>query len=686
MSINLPRTENHATRHNLIIVACLAAILLIVGLAYLPGLRGPFVLDDAENISRDPSIAIRELNWEGIRLALGADARAPLKRPLASLTFALNHYWAGGFDATWYFKVTNLAIHAINAVLVYGVALLLLSSPRLRETLTPPQKQTVALLGTALWAIHPIQLTNILYVVQRMNSLATLFMLVGLILFMRGRQHLATSSAKALWLMCIGAVGGTTFGILAKENAALTPLYLLVIEYTLFSRNDLDKRTRHYLYAFYALSLAIPAAVFVIYIAAHPQFITDAFATRQFTAYERLLTETRVLWYYVGLLLVPSTNRLSLFHDDILPSHGLFDPFSTFFAASGIAAVLVFSLLNAKRFPVAALAILWFLVGHSMESTVLDLELVFEHRNYLPSLGPLFAFAYGLIALTKIGSSSKLLWYGCAVILVGMLGIDTWVRADSWRDIHTFAVTEAQHHPMSERANDFASRVSLIERQDVGEALKYTLLGLKAAPREVGFWIDLQVLSAMLPSRYNYIAVADLPIPLEHTAHETIPRLLREEHVSVHGVVSFENLRRCVVMPPHACISLREKATQWIVLAADESQTSHDYHGILAANAAQLLADTGDYMQAYQYMNRASAELPDLMSYKLAKAEYLLRLRCLDQAKTVIEQIEQMKQNKNAYNLTNQTSLIRLKEIYNASQKQGLDTARTEHLCYKLDK
>lgn len=672
-------------RHNLITAIFLATIVLIVSLAYLPGLRGPFVLDDAENISRDPSIAMRELNWEGIRQAIGADERAPLKRPLAALTFALNYYWAGGFDATWYFKVTNLVIHAINTVLVYGVAFLLLSSPRLRETLTQPQKQTVALLGTALWTIHPIQLTNVLYVVQRMNSLATLFILVGLILFMWGRQRLATSPVKALWLMCIGALGGMTLGITAKENAALTPLYLLVIEYTLFSRNDLEKRTRHYLYAFYALSLAIPAAVFVTYIATHPKFFTDAFATRQFTAYERLLTETRVLWYYMGLLLVPSTNRLSLFHDDIPLSHGLFDPFSTFFATSGIAVVLVFSLLNAKRFPVAALAILWFLVGHSMESTVLDLELVYEHRNYLPSLGPLFAFAYGLIVLTKTGSSSKLLWYGCAVILVGMLGIDTWVRADSWKDIHTFATTEAQHHPMSERANDFAARVSLIENQNVGEALQYTLHGLKAAPGEVGFWVDLQILLAMLPSQYNYLAIANLPIPPEITVHETIPRLLRQKSVSVHGVVSLENLRRCVIMPPHACISLREKATQWIILAADESRTSNDYHGILAANAAQLLAYTGDYRRAYKYMNRASAELPDLMSYKLAKTEYLLKLGCLDQAKPVIEQIEQMNQDKNASNLTNQVSLIRVKEIYNASLKQGSDTARAGHLCYKLD-
>lgn len=127
-------------------------------------------------------------------------------------------------------------------------------------------------------------------------------------------------------------------------------------------------------------------------------------------------------------------------------------------------------------------------------------------------------------------------------------------------------------------------------------------------------------------------------------------------------------------------------AAQWIILAADESQTSHDYRGILAANAAQILAYTGDNMRAYEYMNRASAALPDLMSYKLAKAEYLLKLGCPDQARPVIEQLEQMKQRKNTNNLTNQTSLTRLKEVYSALLKQGSDTTDSRHLCYKLDK
>lgn len=673
-------------RKHLIITGSLAIILLLVSLAYLPGLRGPFVLDDAENISRDPSIALNNLNWKGIRKVLHADAHGPLKRPLASLTFALNYYWAGGFEATSYFKITNLIIHAINTVLVYGVLILLLSAPRLRETLTQSEQQVVATLGTALWAIHPIQLTNVLYVVQRMNSLSTLFMLTGLILFLLGRQRLPASPTKALWLMSGGTFGGIALGLTAKETAALIPLYLGVVEYTIFTREGLSQRTRRHLYTFYAMSFALPVAVFVTYVITHPNFFADAYSTRQFTAYERLLTETRVLWYYVGLILVPSTQRLSLFHDDIPPSHGLLDPLTTCVATTGIMAVLAFALFKAKRFPVAAFAILWFLVGHSMESTIIDLELVYEHRNYLPSLGPFFGFAYGLILLTKMGSTTRLPWYGIAAALVGMLGIGTWVRADSWKDIHSFAVTEAEHHPDSERANDFAARVSLIEEQDLGESMKYTLRGAKTTPGEVGFLIDLQILLVLLPPEHSLMA-ASMPVPAELTATDTITRLLREKPVSVHGVVSFENLRRCIVMPPHPCDSLRDKATQWLKVAADESHTSHDYRGILAANVAQLSAYAGDYKQAYEYMNRASAAFPHLISYKLGLAEYMLKLGCQERVKPLLEQIERMAQQNNGLNQTNQTSLNKLEEMYSALLKQGSGVPRTtEQLCYKMDK
>ena len=661
--------------------------LMLIGatLIYAPGLNGPFVLDDEENITAVREIAIHHLDYVSLRDAALNSLDGPLKRPLAALSFALNHYISGGFDATFGFKFTNLLIHLANTVLVFFFCWVLLDAPELQDRLPAGRRATVALLAAALWAYHPIQTTNVLYVVQRMNSLATLFMLAGLIFFVRGRLQLAASPKKSSWFMGIGSIGGIALGLTAKENAALLPLYLLVIEFTLFSRDDLTQRARQYLFRFYALNLAFLPAILIIYLVNHPEFIADAYATRHFTAYERLLTETRILWHYVFLLLVPNTMHLGLFHDDIPLSNSIFDPISTLVAIIGITVAIVSAFIHAKRFPIAALAILWFLVGHSMESTILDLELVYEHRNYLPSLGPLFAIAYGLISLARYYPSSKPVWYGLAMVLVGILGVSTWIRADSWKDIRTFATTEAQHHPKSGRANNFAAHVSLMKNHDVLGALPYTLRGLKVAPDEVGFLVDLQIFLALVPPEYRSNVTA-LDIPQELVAPDRISAFLRSKSVSVHGVISLENLQRCVVAPPHACNALREKAVQWLVIAADDARTSHAHRGIIAASAAQLLAYTGDYLRAYEYINRASAEFPHLVSYRLGKAEYLLKLGCRTQAKTVLEQIERMKQLKYTYNAENQTSFNRLKEIYNVSLKQDSGTAQTEQLCYKLDK
>jgi tetratricopeptide (TPR) repeat protein len=672
-------------RNNISAITGLVIILLVVGLIYLPGLHGPYVLDDSENITQIPSIAISKVDVENIRRIWNLEAFMSHKRPLTSLTFALNYHWAGGFESTWPFKTTNLVIHAINTTLVYGILLLLLSAPRLRESLSHSERLAVAMFGTALWAIHPIQLTNILYVVQRMNSLSTFFVLVGLTLFLVGRQRLSTSPGKALWLMTGGTIGGMVLGITAKENAALLPLYLLIVEYTMFTRDDLSQRTRRQLYLFLAFCLSLPVMLFVAYLATHPEFIANAFTARRFTAYERLLTEGRVLWYYIGLLFIPSTKRLSLFHDDFSLSHGLFDPLSTIVAAIGIATALAFSLLKARRFPVAAFAILWFLVGHSMESTVLNLEIAYEHRNYLPSLGIFFALAYGLVMLCKAGTSRKLIWYGLAAGVVVMLGISTWVRASSWKDLYTFAITEAEHHPGSERANDFAARVSFNEKHDLAESLHYTLRGLNAAPREVGFLIDLHILLAQVPSQYP-VTVGGLPISPELTSPDIVTRMLRDQPVSVHGVVSFENLTRCALTPPYTCGGLREQAKQWLSVAADESRTSSNYRAILAADAARFFAAAGDYQQAYTYISRAAAQFPYLPSYKLGVAEYALKLGCFEQVKPMIEQIEQMLRI-NPPNQTNQASLDKLKEMYNSSIRPGSAVAHTAgHLCYKMDK
>ncbi len=184
----------HASRRLLIHVAILGTIIAAAFAIYFPGLSGPFVFDDWVNIVNNDGTAIPRLGLTELSGAASSGISGPFGRPLASITFALNYYFAGGFNNTFEFKLTNLVIHIFNTVLVYWLLHLLLktsASVKAWTTFDAGQRLWIAGMATALWALHPIQLTSVLYVVQRMNSLAAFFMLAGLIAYLHGRQQLA---------------------------------------------------------------------------------------------------------------------------------------------------------------------------------------------------------------------------------------------------------------------------------------------------------------------------------------------------------------------------------------------------------------------------------------------------------------------------------------------------------------
>ena len=145
----------------------LAGLVLIglVGLVYLPGLGGGFAFDDYHTIVDNPSLDIQTLSWDALLdAAMSGVGIGPLARPLAMLSFAANRSVAGLRPEAY--KLTNLAIHALNALLIFG--LLRSWLPRL----APRAPTACAWLIAALWALHPINLTAVLYVVQRMTSLS----------------------------------------------------------------------------------------------------------------------------------------------------------------------------------------------------------------------------------------------------------------------------------------------------------------------------------------------------------------------------------------------------------------------------------------------------------------------------------------------------------------------------------
>jgi hypothetical protein len=282
-------------------------------------------------------------------------------------------------------------------------------------------------------------------VVQRETELSSLFMLAGLLLYLTGRMHGDRAGARMVWL---GVPALTLLAILCKESGALLPVYALVLEFFIFRFQRDGGTLDRSIAAFYALFLLLPGCLGLGWaLFAHGGGVLN-YSGRDFTLGERLLTEARVVWDYIRWTVFPDPRALGLYHDDIQPSRGLLQPVTTLFATLGIAGLVAACWGLRRRRPLVALGIAWFLGGQLMESTIFPLELVFEHRCYLPDLGLILAV---LSLLLPMGGDAawRAVRYAVVVVALALCTTMTWMRAYDWRDNLDFAASEARHHPES---------------------------------------------------------------------------------------------------------------------------------------------------------------------------------------------------------------------------------------------
>lgn len=425
----------------------LAVVALLACAAYWPGLSGGYLYDDYPHIVDNAGIRLDGLS---VREAVGSmlsGTAGPLKRPLSMLSFALN-YRLSGLDP-FYFKLTNLLLHVLSGLVLYRVICLLLGPGCTARPATaePNWGRQVALAVTAAWLLHPLNLTTVLYVVQRMTGLASLFVLLGVLAYLSARAPGRSRPAR-LGLLYAGVGGCGLLGALCKETAVLLPLFLLVVELTLRERRS-DPDLRRDLRWFFLATLAAPGVLLLLTLALDPDLVLRAYDVRSFSLTERLLTQARVLWFYLSLLIWPTPERLGFYHDDFTLSVGLLAPPTTALALAGLAGLLALGWGLRRRAPLVTFGIAWFLAGHLLESTFLSLELVHEHRNYLPMVGPLVA-CFGLLFARQ---SQLRLSRLAAFALVALLGIQTSARAIQWQERVGHALLEVEHHPRSSQAH-----------------------------------------------------------------------------------------------------------------------------------------------------------------------------------------------------------------------------------------
>lgn len=470
---------------------CYALISVLIIAAYAPGLHGPFVFDDTVNITENPAVKITSISLRNLASSASLDGQPFPGRVLARISFALNYYLAGGNLSPYAFKATNLIIHLANSWLVYLLVSLLFNQLKHRDGNLHTVKYHAWLpcLAAAIWAIHPLQLTSVLYIVQRMTSLSAFFVLAGLIVALLGRQRLQAAKPFGLTVMSAGLIGGLILGSASKENALLLPLFMLLVEWIFFERATLRQSARKQLWLFCGLILT-PFILGLLWLASDPDLILNSYANREFTLFQRLLTEPRVLLYYLQLLLFPRISELSLFHDDIGISTGFFSPWTTLPALATLLAAAVFSIFRRKEFPILSFSILWYLLGHSIESSIVGLEIAHEHRNYLPSIGPIIGLSYGLILFySRLRSVVIPLLLSASILL--SLFISTYVRADTWKSEESIIESMARYHPASSQSQFMMGELYTEAKRDPFKALPHYYKAYELAPHETGYLVRI---------------------------------------------------------------------------------------------------------------------------------------------------------------------------------------------------
>lgn len=421
---------------NLFIITCLFTLLF-----FWPGLSGGFIFDDYHNIVTNANIQIKELTIENLWKA--ANGYSGGTRQLAMISFALNAYWAG-LDP-WAYKFTGLMVHALNAALVF---LLVDHLARITLPLSERQRRFASLAAALAWALHPIQVSSALYVVQRMETLCYTFIIISLLLYLYARRQQIDGKNNNIFLW-VGFFTCACLSALFKENAVLIPLFTLSLEFAVlkFSTHQ-SKKQKLWLWV-YGIGIAFSAIAFIFWII--PQnYRTTPYPGRDFNTPERLLTQARVLWMYVQQILLPLPKNLYFYYDDLTISRGWLNPLSTIFAAVSWAGIALITVAIRNRFPLAALGVFWFLSAHFITSNVVGLEMVFEHRNYFALLGIILILINFIYYIpTKDGPNIKYIGIACIVIGFSVLGA---IRAATWGNVLLLATDMVSKNPNSARA------------------------------------------------------------------------------------------------------------------------------------------------------------------------------------------------------------------------------------------
>ena len=402
---------------------------------YANSFQASWQFDDKPNIINNHHLHITDLRPQSLVKTLFTDPKNPrqigqkLYRPVACLSLALNWYF--GKDNVVGYHGANLAIHVLTAFVLFLTVLNILKRPNL-EHKYKKNAYIIALLGAALWAVNPIQTQAVTYIVQRMTSMAAMFYITSMFFYVKFRTA-GTALHRILFLL--GCTLTFLLALGSKENTVTLPVALFGIEVICFQDLSLQHTRRVLFWGLIAGSLVLAVMSGWLFLPGNPLTFIASYNHRPFSLIERLLTEPRILLFYLSLIFYPTPDRLSIEHD-VTISTSLLQPWTTLPAILITLALIVIGFSQIRKRPLIALAILFFYLNHIVESTIIPLELVFEHRNYLPSLFLFLPVAAGLIKLLDYfrqrDNAIRHVLAGFIVLLIIVIGWGTYIRNRAW--------------------------------------------------------------------------------------------------------------------------------------------------------------------------------------------------------------------------------------------------------------
>ena len=388
-------------------------------------------MDDYANIVQNTRLHLSDISPQSLYQSFFAHPSHPgkLYRPVACLTLALNWYW-GANNVTGYHLV-NIIVHLLTAIFLFLTILKLFDSPRLKEKYQT-RAYYISLLATLLWVLNPIHTQAVTYIVQRMAAMAAMFYILSIYFYVRARASDVVLNQMLGYLGC-----GVSF-ILAlgsKENAATLPLAIILLEFIFFQDLSRARAKKAFVAIMAGSGMIIFMAGVLLFFRGNPLSFMD-YGSREFSPLQRLLTEPGIVIFYLSQIFYPVPTRLSIEHD-VTISTSLWHPWTTLPSILLILVLIAFGLTQMRKRPILSFAILFFFLNHIIESTVIGLELVFEHRNYLPSLFLFLPIAVAFIKLLDFYHARqprmRLILLSFLLLLLFGLGSATYIRNQAWQ-------------------------------------------------------------------------------------------------------------------------------------------------------------------------------------------------------------------------------------------------------------